>query len=163
MRIFRGSLPEGCGPFTKDLCYSKGFVLIYNYIRLAVGRGMLRRVPLLFCGKTTLCDIKTIAQLVDEGLVTPPRFVPPQFADLQRAVGVDVLRQLPQPPVAEAHRGRLRGAVLTVIPRWPPCGRLLEWCRRPDPRARRPWTLLTGGSPSCFVSTSAARAATATA
>jgi uncharacterized protein (TIGR02421 family) len=82
MRIFRGSLPEACGPFTKDLCYSKGFVLIYNYIRLAVSRGMLRRVPLLFCGKAALCDIKTIAQMVDEGLVTPPRFVPPAFADL---------------------------------------------------------------------------------
>jgi uncharacterized protein (TIGR02421 family) len=82
MRIFRGSLPEGCGPFTKDLCYSKGFVLIYNYIRLAVSRGMVRRVPLLFCGKTTLADIKTLAQLVDEGLVVPPRFVPPQFSDL---------------------------------------------------------------------------------
>ncbi len=82
MRIFRGSLPQGCGPFTKDLCYSKGFVLIYNYIRLAVSRGMLRRVPLLFCGKAALCDIKTIGQLVDEGLVTPPRFVPPAFADL---------------------------------------------------------------------------------
>ena len=82
MRIFRGSLPEGCGPFTKDLCYSKGFVLVYNYIRLAVRRGMVRRVPLLFCGKTNLADIKTLAQLVDEGLVTPPRFVPPQFTDL---------------------------------------------------------------------------------
>jgi uncharacterized protein (TIGR02421 family) len=82
MRIFRGSLPENCGPFTKDLCYSKGFVLIYNYIRLAVSRGMVRRVPLLFCGKTNLADIKTLSQLVDEGLVAPPRFVPPQFADL---------------------------------------------------------------------------------
>jgi uncharacterized protein (TIGR02421 family) len=82
MRIFRGSLPEGCGPFTKDLCYSKGFVLVYNFIRLAVTRGMARRVPLLFCGKTTLADIKTLAQLVDEGLVVAPRFVPPQFADL---------------------------------------------------------------------------------
>lgn len=82
MRIFRGSLPEGCGPFTKDLCYSKGFVLIYNYIRLAVSKGLVRRVPLLFCGKTTLSDIKMIAQLVEEGLVTPPRFVPPQFCDL---------------------------------------------------------------------------------
>ncbi len=81
-RIFRGSLPEGCGPFTKDLCYSKGFVLIYNYIRLAVSKGQLRRLPLLFCGKTTLGDIKILAQLVDEGLVSPPRFVPPQFADL---------------------------------------------------------------------------------
>lgn len=82
MRIFRGSLPEGCGPFTKDLCYSKGFVLIYNYIRLAVSRGMVRRVPLLFCGKTNLADIKILGQLVDEGLVTPPRFLPPQFSDL---------------------------------------------------------------------------------
>ena len=57
-------------------------MLIYNYISVAVSRGMVRRVPLLFCGKTTLADVKTIAQLVDEGLVTPPRFVPPQFADL---------------------------------------------------------------------------------
>ena len=82
MRIFRGSLPADCGPFTKDLSYSKGFVLVYNFIRLAVSRGLVRRVPLLFCGKTTLADIKTLAQLVDEGLVVPPRFVPPQFADL---------------------------------------------------------------------------------
>jgi uncharacterized protein (TIGR02421 family) len=82
MRIFRGSLPEGCGPFTKDLCYSKGFVLVFNFIRLAISHGLARRVPLLFCGKTTLADIKTLSQLVDEGLVVPPRFVPPQFADL---------------------------------------------------------------------------------
>jgi uncharacterized protein (TIGR02421 family) len=82
MRIFRGSLPEGCGPFTKDLCYSKGFVLVYNFIRLAVRKGMMRRVPLLFCGKTNLADIKTIAQLVEEGLVVPPQYLPPQFADL---------------------------------------------------------------------------------
>jgi len=81
-RIFRGSLPEGCGPFTKDLCYSKGFVLVYNFIRLAVSRGLVGRVPLLFCGKTSLCDIKVLAQLVEEGLVVPPRFLPPQFADL---------------------------------------------------------------------------------
>lgn len=81
-RIFRGSLPEGCGPFTKDLCYSKGFVLIYNFIRQAVRRGMAWRVPLLFCGKTNLSDIKIIAQLVEEGLIVPPRFLPPQFADL---------------------------------------------------------------------------------
>jgi len=80
-RVFRGSTPSG-GPFTKDLSYSKGFILIYNYIRLAVRRGMLERVPLLFCGKTMLEDIRTLAQLVDEGIVTRPAFLPPQFADL---------------------------------------------------------------------------------
>jgi uncharacterized protein (TIGR02421 family) len=82
MRIFRGSLPEGCGPFTKDLCYGRGFVQVYNFIRLAVKRGLARRAPLLFCGKTNLADMKMLTQLVEEGLVTPPRHVPPMFADL---------------------------------------------------------------------------------
>ncbi|HWP94876.1 MAG TPA: flavohemoglobin expression-modulating QEGLA motif protein [Gammaproteobacteria bacterium] len=80
-RIFRGSAPT-LGPFTKDLCYSKGFILIYNWIRLAVKRGKVTRIPLLFCGKTTLEDIGTLAQLVEEGIVAPPRYLPPQFADL---------------------------------------------------------------------------------
>lgn len=82
MRVFRGSLPKGCGPFTKDLCYSKGFVLIYNFIRQAMNRGVPERVSLLFCGKTNLADLKTLTQLVEEGLVAPPRYVPPYFADL---------------------------------------------------------------------------------
>jgi uncharacterized protein (TIGR02421 family) len=81
-RIFRGGLPRGTGPFTKDLCYSRGFVLVYNFIRLAVTRGRVRRVPLLFCGKTNLGDLRTLAELADEGLVAPPRYVPPPFADL---------------------------------------------------------------------------------
>src|SRR5262249_50812833 len=63
MRLFRGSLPVGCGPFTKDLSYSKGFVHLYNFLRLAATRGMVRRVPLLFCGKTSLDDIKTLTLL----------------------------------------------------------------------------------------------------
>jgi uncharacterized protein (TIGR02421 family) len=82
VRIFRGSLPAGCGPFTKDLCYNKGFVLVYNFMRTAVRRGMVRRIPLLFVGKTNLEDVKTLAQLADEGLIAPPRYVPPPFADL---------------------------------------------------------------------------------
>ncbi|MCA9115400.1 MAG: flavohemoglobin expression-modulating QEGLA motif protein [Planctomycetaceae bacterium] len=80
-RVFRGSTPDG-RPFTKDISYSKGFVLTYNYIQLAVRKGMLDRIPLLFCGKTTLEDMRTIRQLVEEGLVIPPRFLPPQLADL---------------------------------------------------------------------------------
>lgn len=80
-RIFRGSLPDG-QPFTKDLSYNKGFIMIYNYVRLAVRKGMLHRIPMLFCGKATLEDVRTLAQFVDEGIVEPPRFLPPPFADL---------------------------------------------------------------------------------
>lgn len=80
-RVFRGSTPEG-GPFTKDLSYSKGFILIYNYIRLAVQRGLLKQIPLLFLGKTTVEDLHILADLVDEGIVVAPQYIPPQFKDL---------------------------------------------------------------------------------
>ena len=80
-RVFRGSTPDGL-PFTKDLSYLKGFILIYNYIQLAVRKGKLEQIPLLFCGKTTLEDMRTLRQLVDEGLVVPPKYLPPQFRDL---------------------------------------------------------------------------------
>lgn len=81
MRIFRGSIPTG-GPFTKDLSYNKGFILIYNYIRLAIQKGLLSRIPLLFVGKTTLEDLHILNDLVEEGVVIPPKYVPPQFKDL---------------------------------------------------------------------------------
>lgn len=80
-RVFRGSSPDGL-PFTKDLTYIKGFVLTYNFIRLAVSKGKPDRIPLLFCGKTMLEDMKVLAELVEEGTVVPPRFLPPQFKDL---------------------------------------------------------------------------------
>jgi uncharacterized protein (TIGR02421 family) len=80
-RVFRGSTPNG-GPFTKDLAYSRGFIMVYNYIQLAVRKGMLDRIPLLFCGKTTLDDMRKLAQLAEEGIVMRPRFLPPPIADL---------------------------------------------------------------------------------
>lgn len=81
VRVFRGSLPH-LGPFTKDLSYTKGFVTVYNFIQLAVKKGKLERIALLFCGKTNLEDIRDLAQLADEGLILPPKFLPPQIKDL---------------------------------------------------------------------------------
>lgn len=81
LRVFRGSTFDG-GPFTKDLSYSKGFMLIYNFIRLAVQKGLLNRIPMLFVGKVSLDDVHILGDLMDEGIVTPPKYVPPQFKDL---------------------------------------------------------------------------------
>ena len=81
MRVFRGSAPNGA-PFTKDLVYTKGFILIYNYIRLSIGQGNPELVRLLFCGKTTLEDLRVLSGLVHEGILVYPKFVPPQFTDL---------------------------------------------------------------------------------
>lgn len=80
-RVFRGTTPTQ-GPFTKDLVYNKGFILIYNYIRLAIQKGLLSHIPMLFLGKTTLEDLHTFSDLVQEGMVVPPKFIPPQFKDL---------------------------------------------------------------------------------
>ena len=81
LRVFRGSTPAG-PPFTKDLAYTRGFVLLYNFLRAAIGTGELDLIPLVFCGKTVLEDIGHLRQLHDEGLLQAPAFVPPQFADL---------------------------------------------------------------------------------
>lgn len=81
VRVFRGCLPNQ-GPFTKDLSYSKGFMLIYNYIRLAIQNGLAHYIPLLFLGKTTLEDLSVLSDLIKENIVTPPKYLPPQFKDL---------------------------------------------------------------------------------
>jgi uncharacterized protein (TIGR02421 family) len=81
VRVFRGSTPT-LGPFTKDISYGKGVVLIFNFLHVIIRKGKLNRVPLLFCGKTTLEDMGTIAQLEQDGLIAPPKFIPPPFADL---------------------------------------------------------------------------------
>ncbi len=78
VRVYRGSTPDG-GPFTKDLAYSRGFVEIYNFIRLAVRRGALDRVRLLFCGKLALADIPDLVALHRRGLVTDGLHLPPQL------------------------------------------------------------------------------------
>ncbi len=82
VRIFRGSTPEG-RPFTKDLAYMRGFIQTYNFMRLAMSEGKLDSLPVLFCGKVTLEDVKTYRVLMDEGVVVPPKFLPPHFADLK--------------------------------------------------------------------------------
>ena len=81
VRVFRGSQASG-RPFTKDLVYTKGFILIYNYIRLAIQKGLLSRIALLFIGKTTLEDLQVLNDLLDEGVLIAPKYVPPQFSDL---------------------------------------------------------------------------------
>jgi uncharacterized protein (TIGR02421 family) len=91
VRVFRGSLPEGGGPFTKDLCYGSGLAEVSAYLAEAVCSGV-DGILLLFSGKTSVDDVPALLQLAAEGLLLPPRFLPPPFADQ------DVLAEaLPRP------------------------------------------------------------------
>jgi uncharacterized protein (TIGR02421 family) len=81
MRVFRGSLPDG-GPYPKDLAYNKGFIQVYNFLSVAIAQGKVYRIGLLFTGKTALERIGLLSRAYAEGLLAPPRYLPPHFADL---------------------------------------------------------------------------------
>ncbi len=81
-RVFRGGVLGGGAPFTKDACYCKGIVLNYAFIRSAVQHGRLDLVPYLFVGKVAHEDVPVLARRVADGVVRPPRYLPPMFRDL---------------------------------------------------------------------------------
>jgi uncharacterized protein (TIGR02421 family) len=81
-RIFRGSLPQGGGPFPKDACYLRGLLEVCAVAKTCFATGNGDLLPLLFCGKTHLPDLPLLAELHEEGLLLPPRHLPPPFADL---------------------------------------------------------------------------------
>lgn len=81
-RIFRGGVVGGGAPFTKDACYCKGIVLNYAFIRSAIQHGRMDLIPMLFVGKVAHEDVPILAGRVSDGVVKPPRFLPPMFADL---------------------------------------------------------------------------------
>jgi uncharacterized protein (TIGR02421 family) len=81
-RVFRGGVLEGGAPFTKDACYCKGIVLNYAFIRSAIQHDRMDLLPFLFVGKVAHEDVPVLARRVSDGVVRPPRFLPPMFSDL---------------------------------------------------------------------------------
>lgn len=81
-RIFRGASLEGGSPFTKDIAYLKGFVMIYNFMRSAIREGKMDLIPFLFAGKATLEDLPVLHQYHQEGVISLPKYLPPQIRDL---------------------------------------------------------------------------------
>jgi len=81
-RVFRGGPLEGGAPFTKDIAYCKGFIENYNFMRAAIQAGYPYLIPFLFVGKIHSDDIPLLYRKYKEGIVEAPRYLPPQFADL---------------------------------------------------------------------------------
>jgi uncharacterized protein (TIGR02421 family) len=81
-RIFRGSLPDGGGPFPKDACYLRGFLDVCAAARTCFATANADLLPLLFCGKTRVQDLPLLAELREEGLLLPARYLPPPFGNL---------------------------------------------------------------------------------
>ena len=102
VRVFRGSLPAGCGPFAKDLCYALGLYRVIDKLSHATFAGAGDAVSLLFAGKTSLTEFGTLSRLRDLGLVAPPAIVPPPFHD-RRALRHRVAGLRPAPGLYVPH------------------------------------------------------------
>jgi uncharacterized protein (TIGR02421 family) len=82
MRIFRGGLVEGGGPFTKDACYSRGIVLNHAFMLAAIQHDRPELIPFLFAGKVAHEDVAILHAHVSDGIVKPPPYLPPIFHDM---------------------------------------------------------------------------------
>ncbi len=115
VRVYRGSTPT-LGPFTKDLVYSRGFLEVYNVIRLAVQHGLVDLLPLLFVGKISVHELGLIGALHEQGIVIDAPILPPSMSDVTalaswmamsnllnrvdvEAMEVELARALNPPPV----------------------------------------------------------------
>jgi uncharacterized protein (TIGR02421 family) len=81
-RVFRGGVLDGGAPFTKDIVYTKGIVSSYNFLRSAIAAGRPELISWLFVGKTALEDLPVLVSRAHEGVVSPPRYVPEMFRDM---------------------------------------------------------------------------------
>jgi uncharacterized protein (TIGR02421 family) len=81
-RVFRGGTLSGQGPFTKDIAYTRGLVANYHYIRSAIRACRPELVRFLFVGKVAHEDVPVLYARMADGVVRPPRYLPPLFSDL---------------------------------------------------------------------------------
>jgi uncharacterized protein (TIGR02421 family) len=80
-RVFRGGLVTGKAPFTKDIVYLEGLLLVHNFLRVAITSGKLEYLDLLFTGKMDISDLPAIKALSTMGLIQKPMFVPAWIKD----------------------------------------------------------------------------------
>ena len=91
-RLFRGSLPSGVGPFTKDIAYGTGLQMMAKHVRSALKGDAWPTIGLLFCGKTSLEELPTLSELRESGWIAAAEFVPPPFQN--RATLQEAMRRL---------------------------------------------------------------------
>ncbi len=92
-RVYRGGVLTGGAPFTKDAIYQRGYCRVFNFLRHTVESGELQLLQAFFAGKMSVDDAPLVEALMAEGIVTPPRHLPPWAADLE-ALGAQVTHSL---------------------------------------------------------------------
>jgi uncharacterized protein (TIGR02421 family) len=83
-RVFRGGLVEGGAPFTKDAAYQRGYCRTFNFLRAALEQRDLDLVRAFLAGKMSVDHAALVRELVDEGIVVGPVYLPEWFIDVDR-------------------------------------------------------------------------------
>ena len=86
IRAFRGMAPGSREPFTKDLAYLQGLINVFNFLKVNLIKSRYDCIEMLYSGKLDLNDIGKLCRLRDQGIVERPRWVPPQFLNLDGMV-----------------------------------------------------------------------------
>lgn len=88
-RIFRGGDVRGRVCFTKDACYLEGVMLVHVFVRKVLQEGRNAVLfPLLFAGRVTTGDVLNLAPFLENGLIAPPKYVPPWTRDPHKVLAI---------------------------------------------------------------------------
>jgi uncharacterized protein (TIGR02421 family) len=80
-RVCRGGRVEGGAPFTKDACYLAGMVEVYSFLSAFARGGHRDELEMLLAGRCAIDDLDALVVLRREGLLDPPKYVPPWLAN----------------------------------------------------------------------------------
>ena len=113
-RVFRGGVVEGGAPFTKDAAYQRGYCRFFNFLRTALERRDLELVRALLAGKMSVDHAELVRELIEEGLVVGPVYLPAWFVDVDRlnamATHSVTMNRFSLPSVSRYYERRRAGA-----------------------------------------------------
>ncbi|MBL8741873.1 MAG: DUF1704 domain-containing protein [Myxococcales bacterium] len=75
-RVYRGGVPSGGAPFTKDACYLAGLVEVYDFLRIAVAHDRTTVPEVLISGRLRIEDVEPLLSLREDGVLAPPTHRP---------------------------------------------------------------------------------------
>lgn len=75
-RIFRGGQVKGKFVFTKDVVYLKGLFLVHTFLKKAMELRKINYPSYLFVGRIALGDILSLEELIRDGVISPPLYMP---------------------------------------------------------------------------------------
>ncbi|HVO30722.1 MAG TPA: flavohemoglobin expression-modulating QEGLA motif protein [bacterium] len=81
-RVFRGGDLEGGAPFTKDATYQRGYCKTFNFFRTILLKDDTDSLRAFLCGKMHVDDVPLVKELMREGIVVGPTFVPAWYRDM---------------------------------------------------------------------------------